>query len=128
MRETKNIMAGSSSQSKVYIISTQMNLVLLLFLSRLGAIGKVSKISANLLQHATYEGSFHGQNKYKIRVSVYFWIHNIKLNSIKARKLSNLPFKVFVFLGQNRIKHTKLILCAKGQLISKGLFGVFNSS
>ena len=101
MRETKNIMAGSSSLSKLHItstINTQMNLVLLLFLSRLGAIGKVAKISANLLQHATYEGSFHGQNKYKIRVSVYFWIHNIKLYSIKARKLSNLAFKVFFWV------------------------------
>ena len=54
MRETKNIMAGSSSLSKLHItstINTQMNLALLLFLSRLGAIGKVAKSSANLLQH-----------------------------------------------------------------------------
>ena len=64
----------------------------------------VLKNSVILLKYSNFEGFFsyfHGQNKYKITVSVHSRVCTKKLINTKLRKLQNFAF---TFLG--RLKHT----------------------
>ena len=65
----------------------------------------VLKISSILIKYHTFNGVFsyfHGQNKYKIRVSVHCSLRSKKLINIKVRKISILAIKN-TFLVQNRL-------------------------